>query len=172
VGLAAVLCRWSSDGDRRRRPLSFFPRALWAYYHLVKQHYGFMVLYQKENGDLAAVDNASGSCAATVRFSLSVRCLYRGDPQARSASHACCKAALATGNSTAGDHDHFSVVWRRVSATRNHRQPLNVPKYLLLAPRLDALVVAPDADAQQANRIVAILTIYHTCSNHRLILVS
>jgi uncharacterized membrane protein len=30
-----------------------FVAALWAYYHLVKQHYGFMVLYKKKNGDLA-----------------------------------------------------------------------------------------------------------------------
>src|SRR5215831_10661884 len=35
----------------------FFVAALWAYYHLVKQHYGFMVLYKKKNGDLAQVDN-------------------------------------------------------------------------------------------------------------------
>src|SRR6266704_6066336 len=31
----------------------FFLAALWAYYHLVKQHYGFMVLYKKKNNDLA-----------------------------------------------------------------------------------------------------------------------
>src|SRR5918995_934900 len=36
----------------------FFVAALWAYYHLVKQHYGFMVLYKKKNADLATVDNA------------------------------------------------------------------------------------------------------------------
>src|SRR6266498_1582051 len=36
----------------------FFVAALWAYYHLVKQHYGFMVLYRKKNNDLAPVDNA------------------------------------------------------------------------------------------------------------------
>ena len=34
-----------------------FVAALWAYYHLVKQHYGFMVLYKKKHGDLARVDN-------------------------------------------------------------------------------------------------------------------
>src|SRR5215208_5216580 len=37
--------------------LFFFVAALCAYYHLVKQHYGFMVLYKKKNGDLARVDN-------------------------------------------------------------------------------------------------------------------
>src|ERR671912_1811066 len=35
----------------------FFLAALWAYYHLVKQHYGFMVLYKKKNADLAPADN-------------------------------------------------------------------------------------------------------------------
>src|SRR5829696_553264 len=35
----------------------FFVAALWAYYHLVKQHYGFMVLYKKKNQDLDAADN-------------------------------------------------------------------------------------------------------------------
>ena len=35
----------------------FFIAALWAYYHLVKQHYGFMVLYKKKNNDLAPIDN-------------------------------------------------------------------------------------------------------------------
>ena len=34
----------------------FFLAALWAYYHLVKQHYGFMVLYKKKNGDLLPAD--------------------------------------------------------------------------------------------------------------------
>src|SRR5947207_11704472 len=35
----------------------FFVAALWAYYHLVKQHYGFMVLYKKKNQDLDRADN-------------------------------------------------------------------------------------------------------------------
>src|SRR5437879_9483263 len=35
----------------------FFIAALWAYYHLVNQHYGFMVLYKQKNHDLAPTDN-------------------------------------------------------------------------------------------------------------------
>jgi len=31
--------------------------AVWAYYHVVRQHYGFMVLYKVKNRDLAPVDN-------------------------------------------------------------------------------------------------------------------
>src|ERR1044072_3273091 len=36
----------------------FFVAALWAYYHLVKQHYGFLVRYKKKKNDLAPVDIA------------------------------------------------------------------------------------------------------------------
>jgi len=32
--------------------------AVWAYYHVVRQHYGFMVLYKVKNRDLAKWDNA------------------------------------------------------------------------------------------------------------------
>src|SRR5690242_4332842 len=38
-------------------PVFFFFASLWAYYHLVKQHYGFMILYKKKNHDLIEIDN-------------------------------------------------------------------------------------------------------------------
>jgi len=31
---------------------------VWAYYHVIRQHYGFMVLYKVKNGDLKPLDNA------------------------------------------------------------------------------------------------------------------
>jgi len=31
---------------------------VWAYYHVIRQHYGFMVLYKVKNRDLAPLDNA------------------------------------------------------------------------------------------------------------------
>src|SRR5579871_4852833 len=31
--------------------------AIWAYYHVIRQHYGFMVLYKVKNRDLAKLDN-------------------------------------------------------------------------------------------------------------------
>lgn len=37
--------------------LFFTFAGLWAYYHLVKQQYGFMMLYKNKNGDLAPLDN-------------------------------------------------------------------------------------------------------------------
>ncbi|HEX8087660.1 MAG TPA: hypothetical protein VF762_02330, partial [Blastocatellia bacterium] len=44
-------------GTNAMGPLFFFFASLWAYYHLVKQHYGFMILYKKKNNDLREVDN-------------------------------------------------------------------------------------------------------------------
>src|ERR671916_384455 len=93
----------------------FFLAALWAYYHLVKQHYGFMVLYKKKNDDLAA-------------------------------------AWLAR---------QIMRAWRR--------EPLNLPKYLLLAaavPMHWVVLLTPMPHKPVA--IVAILTIYHNLQYHRL----
>src|SRR5215471_4683093 len=44
-------------GNNAWGPGFFFFASLWAYYHLVKQHYGFMILYKKKNNDLAELDN-------------------------------------------------------------------------------------------------------------------
>ena len=36
-----------------------FAASMWAYYHIVMQHYGILMLYKKKNDDLAPGDNAS-----------------------------------------------------------------------------------------------------------------
>jgi hypothetical protein len=38
-------------------PLLVLIVATWAYYHVIRQHYGFMVLYKKKNDDLERFDN-------------------------------------------------------------------------------------------------------------------
>src|SRR5258708_4747414 len=62
--------------------LFFFVAALWAYYHLVKQHYGFMGLYKKKNGDLAPVDNALDRLFLLFAFNYPFVAFIAGDPQA------------------------------------------------------------------------------------------
>src|ERR1051325_9514621 len=59
-----------------------FVAALWAYYHLVKQHYGFMVLYKKKNGDLARVDNALDRLLLLFAFNYPFVEFIARDPQA------------------------------------------------------------------------------------------
>ncbi|MEW6734264.1 MAG: hypothetical protein AB1489_23260, partial [Acidobacteriota bacterium] len=39
------------------QPILLLLVATWAYYHVIRQHYGFMVLYKKKNDDLAKIDN-------------------------------------------------------------------------------------------------------------------
>src|SRR5574338_496 len=60
----------------------FFVAALWAYYHLVKQHYGFMVLYKKKNGDLARVDNALDRLVLLFAFNYPFFEFIARDPEA------------------------------------------------------------------------------------------
>src|SRR6266404_859361 len=58
LGPAMVLAgRLKLLGTEAWGPIFFFFASLWAYYHLVKQHYGFMILYKKKNNDLAEIDN-------------------------------------------------------------------------------------------------------------------
>src|SRR5436853_2549630 len=60
----------------------FFIAALWAYYHLVKQHYGFMVLYKKKNNDLAPIDNALDRLLLMFAFNYPFVAFIAGDPAA------------------------------------------------------------------------------------------
>src|SRR5712691_13122766 len=60
----------------------FFVAALWAYYHLVKQHYGFMVLYKKKNNDLAPVDNALDRVFLMFAFNYPFVAFIANDPSA------------------------------------------------------------------------------------------
>src|SRR6195256_583520 len=60
----------------------FFIAALWAYYHLVKQHYGFMVLYKKKNNDLAPVDNALDRLLLMFAFNYPFVAFIANDPTA------------------------------------------------------------------------------------------
>src|SRR3982750_1366008 len=60
----------------------FFLAALWAYYHLVKQHYGFMVLYKKKNNDLAPIDNALDRLLLLFAFNYPFVAFIARDPEA------------------------------------------------------------------------------------------
>ena len=71
----------------------FFIAALWAYYHLVKQHYGFMVLYKKKNNDLAPVDNALDRLLLLFAFNYPFVAFIARDPEAMARVPAALQAA-------------------------------------------------------------------------------
>ena len=150
----------------------FFIAALWAYYHLVKQHYGFMVLYKKKNNDLAPIDNALDRLLLMFAFNYPFVAFIANDPTAmarvppllRSGVNAVA-LLLLIGTIVLG------VAWLGRQVQRAVlRQPLNVPKYLLLAAAIPmhwiALLTPMPA---KPIALVAILTIYHNLQYHRLI---
>src|SRR6266567_689762 len=150
----------------------FFIAALWAYYHLVKQHYGFMVLYKKKNGDLASVDNALDRLLLLFAFNYPFVAYIASDPAAmervppvlRNGVNAVA-LLLLVGTVVLG------TAWIGRQLQRAWlRQPLNVPKYLLLAAAIPMHWIAlltPMPNKPIA--LVAILTIYHNLQYHRLI---
>src|SRR5256714_143366 len=150
----------------------FFIAALWAYYHLVKQHYGFMVLYKKKNNDLAPVDNALDRWLLMFAFNYPFVAFIASDPNAMARVPPVVRGgvnAVATilliGTILIGTVWLIRQLQRLVS-----RDPLNVPKYLLLAAAIPmhwiALLTPMPA---KPIALVAILTVYHNLQYHRLI---
>ncbi|HEX8501032.1 MAG TPA: hypothetical protein VF659_10635 [Pyrinomonadaceae bacterium] len=152
--------------------LFFFVAALWAYYHLVKQHYGFMVLYKKKNSDLERADNfldrAFLLLALTYPFvafaARDVEALSRVPPVLHGWLGALADALLALTAVAA-------VAWAGRQAQRLLTGlPLDVPKYLLLAAAVPMhWVVLLTPMPHKPIAVVAMLTVYHNLQYHRLV---
>jgi hypothetical protein len=150
----------------------FFLAALWAYYHLVKQHYGFMVLYKKKNNDLAAVDNALDRLLLLFAFNYPFVAFIARDPEAMARVPATLQASV---NGLAAillaGTIILAVAWlgRQIQRVITG-EPLDVPKYLLLAAAIPMhWIVLLTPMPHKPIAIVAILTIYHNLQYHRLI---
>ena len=152
--------------------LFFFVAALWAYYHLVKQHYGFMVLYKKKNNDLARIDNALDRLFLLFAFNYPFVAFIAQDPEAMTRV----PVALRGGVNSAAlllliGTIALGVVWLARQIQRAVvGEPLDVPKYLLLAAAIPMhWIVLLTPMPHKPIAIVAILTIYHNFQYHRLI---
>src|SRR5947199_3588197 len=150
----------------------FFIAALWAYYHLVKQHYGFMVLYKKKNNDLAPVDNALDRLLLMFAFNYPFVAFIANDPSAMARVPPILRSGvngfavlLLIGTIILG----IGWLGRQIQRAAL-RKPLNVPKYLLLAAAIPmhwiALMTPMPA---KPIALVAILTVYHNLQYHRLV---
>lgn len=150
---------------------------MWAYYHLVKQHYGFSILYKKKNNDLAKIDNYLDKALIWTGFSLPYVNFIFGPnyptgyqrvsdilpgwtPKLAQAAFLTTLAAYLT---------------RQVYKLANH-QPVNPPKQMLLASSITMHMVTfkmPFAKLggglNSLAPIVAILTVYHNIQYNRLI---
>jgi len=150
----------------------FFIAALWAYYHLVKQHYGFMVLYKKKNNDLAPIDNALDRLLLLFAFNYPFVAFIANDDSAMARVPPVLRGGvnlvallLLIGTIVLGIGWLVRQIQRAIL-----RQPLNGPKYLLLAAAIPMhwIVLLTPMPAKPI-ALVAILTIYHNLQYHRLI---
>ena len=150
----------------------FFLAALWAYYHLVKQHYGFMVLYKKKNNDLASVDNALDRLLLLFAFNYPFVAFIARDPEAMKRVPVSLRFGV-NGLATillVGTIVLFVAWLIRQGQRLITGEALDVPKYLLLAAAIPmhwVVLLTPMPNKPIA--IVAILTIYHNLQYHRLI---
>jgi hypothetical protein len=148
-----------------------FAASMWAYYHIVMQHYGILMLYKKKNDDLAPVDNASDRyflfamlLFPFVRYMLEVPDALEMWPvlpaiQIRSGAEL---AALAAALVACG------AFARRQFLHFRRGGPVNVPKLLFLGavvPMHWAVLMGP----LPPNVMVPILTISHNLQYQRLI---
>jgi hypothetical protein len=152
--------------------LFFFLAALWAYYHLVKQHYGFMVLYKKKNADLEQADNALDRAFILAALSYPFVAFVARDADALQRVPAQLAGALGLlERALLALTVAITTLWvgRQIQRALRGR-PLNVPKYLLLAAAIPMhWVVLLTPMPHKPIAIVAILTIYHNLQYHRLI---
>jgi hypothetical protein len=152
--------------------LFFFLAALWAYYHLVKQHYGFMVLYKKKNADLDRADNLLDRAFLLLAFTYPFVWFVAHDAEALTRVPAGLHGWLGTLESALlALTIAAAAVWVGRQIQRFFLNlPLDVPKYLLLAAAIPMhWVVLLTPMAHKPIAIVAMLTIYHNLQYHRLV---
>ena len=150
----------------------FFIAALWAYYHLVKQHYGFMVLYKKKNNDLAPLDNALDRLLLLFAFNYPFVAFIVQDPEAMARVPVPLQSLVGiVANILLLGTVVLGLAWLGRQVQRALiGYPLNGPKYLLLAAAIPMhWIVLLTPMPHKPIAIVAILTIYHNFQYHRLI---
>lgn len=168
-------------GTNTLGPLFFLFASLWAYYHLVKQHYGFMILYKKKNNDLAEIDNLIDRALILIGMTY---------PFLRFLAHSYAAKERLDGLGVSAESG--SVWWvetvafsaflislalfaGRQAQRLYKRQPINMPKALLLAACIPMhwvvlrLLEPVQPASTAALAVVATLTIYHNIQYHRII---
>ena len=146
---------------------------LWAYFHLVKQHYGFMVLYKKKNDDLAPRDNLLDRLFLTFGLVCPVVIFIARDAEAlRQVPARIAPYMSAVENFVIALTVIAAVLWAYAQVHRLFvaRRPLNFPKYLLFLAAIPMhWIVLLTPMPNKVIAIVALLTIYHNFQYHRLV---
>ncbi len=151
----------------------------WAYYHLLKQHYGFLALYKRKNADLDPVDDTldkaflwGGFAWPYLRFLFGPNIFASGLLGRLTQDRV--EAALGVPLASVAlvlDVAFVALVCvyvGRAAQLALRGRPLDLPKYLLLAAvvPMHALVLGLVSDLLL---VVAALTVMHNLQYHRII---
>ena len=145
---------------------------LWAYYHLVKQHYGFVILYKKKNDDLLSVDNHLDKFFLMTAFSYPLAHYLAHDAEIAGQIPSYLLPILPLVSvSLLACTILVTLLWIGRQLQRFWLGlPLNAPKYLLLGAALPVhwlALLAPMPEKPLA--VAAILTIFHNIQYSRLV---
>lgn len=148
----------------------------WAYYHIVKQHYGFSILYKKKNDDLAKLDNLLDKALIWTGFAWPyINFLFKGDFPALVKLRKSLPAWLPQISTALFGLSLLGYSARQVYKVKTG-MPINLPKQLLLAASLSVHNVTLrlpfhklDGGVYNLACIAAIITSFHNIQYDRLI---
>ncbi len=153
----------------------FFAANIWAYYHLVKQHYGFMILYKRKNRDLAPMDNALDRLFLVFLLGYPFLSMLINYP----AAHDYLPVTFPSGVESAIDRILFMgmvaviILWAGRQIQRAvGQEALNLPKYLLMLgciPLHWIVILAVMRWNLSPIALVPLLTLPHNIQYHRLV---
>jgi hypothetical protein len=174
---AGPLCVGLSVAVGRRLPFELFLAAagIWAYWHVVRQHYGLMSLYQRKNGDTHPVDRRIDSLTLYVGLLLPFVAFSLTHPSAR--------RMLGLGTQPGPELLLTQGCWAAVLAVvalfaaRQVQRwragvGINGPKVLLLAAALglSALLFSPPVVARiEFLMVAAVVTAFHNMQYHGIV---
>jgi hypothetical protein len=161
----------------RRLPFDLFLAAagIWAYWHVVRQHYGLMSLYQRKNGDVHPVDRRIDSLTLYVGLLAPF--------VAFAVTHASARRMLGLGTQPGPELMLTQVCWAAVLAVvalfaaRQLQRwragaGVNGPKVLLLAAALglSAQLFSPPVVARiEFLMVAAVVTAFHNIQYHGIV---
>jgi hypothetical protein len=176
LGPTLVVLGWLNFlGTSLWGPAFFVFASLWAYYHLVKQHYGFMILYKKKNQDLAEFDNLIDRAFLFLGMTYPLlHFIQHGIAGQQRLPFAKDSLTFSWFTSIVLFGFLVSAILFVVRQAQRlyQRQPINLPKLLLLAACLPVhwIVIRLLEPVEHGDiALVAMLTIYHNIQYHRIV---
>lgn len=151
-------------------PVFFAFAYVWAYVHLVKQHYGFMVLYKRRNGERDPLgDRIDAAFIHVALYAPYVAGILANRETARVLPAGAAAAAPIVIPAAVALTAAATVAYVADQAIRARRAAPNPPKWLLLAAACGLHWTVLATPSMPLLAVVMTLTIFHNVQYHRII---